>query len=314
MTENSFPGPMTMVQIDGATIKRLREEQGLTQLYLATAVEVTTDTISRWENKRYPSIKKENGIRLAEALGVALEELLDGGPDGAEETALPFEQEDIPDDAPQTSKQSSIKKVWPVVVLSTTLLTILLLFIYFYTQSTSQISLIAQRKVPPHATLGQSIPVVIKLTATGGDATSMILKEKLPAGTKVINITPGAANSLGKDRQIKWLGKIKTQAIYTYIFTFSGQSGVRQVTLSGTTAIANQTETDISGASVIEFGNFHWADSDRDNTINDMEILTVYDLFSEVTGLEDEIDLIEEIWLGSGYRWVGEGTGFQVIE
>ena len=46
--------------------KEIREKKGLTQLYIATAVGVTTDTISRWENRRYPSIKTENGEKLAE--------------------------------------------------------------------------------------------------------------------------------------------------------------------------------------------------------------------------------------------------------
>lgn len=74
----SFPsGRIPMVKIDGAKIRQLRESKGLTQLFLATSVEVTTDTISRWENKRYPTIKRENGIKLAEALEVELDDILD---------------------------------------------------------------------------------------------------------------------------------------------------------------------------------------------------------------------------------------------
>ena len=57
MTVEMLPGGIQMVKIDGARVRRLREQKGLTQLYVATAVQVTTDTISRWENKRYPSIK-----------------------------------------------------------------------------------------------------------------------------------------------------------------------------------------------------------------------------------------------------------------
>ena len=34
MTENNIPGAMTMVKIDGGKVKLLRENQGLTQLYL----------------------------------------------------------------------------------------------------------------------------------------------------------------------------------------------------------------------------------------------------------------------------------------
>ena len=66
-----------MVKIDGSKVKTLRESKGLTQLYIATVVEVTTDTISRWENKRYPSIKEENALKLAEALEVSLEDILE---------------------------------------------------------------------------------------------------------------------------------------------------------------------------------------------------------------------------------------------
>ena len=40
---------VAMVQVSGPKIRSLREEQNLTQLYLATAVGVTTETISRWE-------------------------------------------------------------------------------------------------------------------------------------------------------------------------------------------------------------------------------------------------------------------------
>ncbi len=68
------------VDINGNKIRLLREQKELTQLYLATVVGVTTDTISRWENRRYPSIKPENARKLAEALGYSIEELLDDGP------------------------------------------------------------------------------------------------------------------------------------------------------------------------------------------------------------------------------------------
>ena len=66
-----------MVKIDGSRVRALREQKGLTQLYIATAVDVTTDTVSRWENKRYPTIKKENALKLADALEVDLGALLD---------------------------------------------------------------------------------------------------------------------------------------------------------------------------------------------------------------------------------------------
>ena len=67
MSEQIYPGPSQMTRIDGDKVRSLREAKGLTQLYIATVVGVTTDTISRWENKRYPSVKEENARKLAEA-------------------------------------------------------------------------------------------------------------------------------------------------------------------------------------------------------------------------------------------------------
>ena len=77
MRDNVYQGGPVMIRIDGSKIRQIREQKGLTQLYVATAVDVTTDTVSRWENKRYPSIKKENGQKLAEALEVELEAILE---------------------------------------------------------------------------------------------------------------------------------------------------------------------------------------------------------------------------------------------
>ena len=85
---NAFEQHMKpMVRIDGARVKELREKQGLTQLYMASVVRVTTETISRWENGRYPSIKGDNGEKLAEALGVELADILeiDTQPEGTVE-------------------------------------------------------------------------------------------------------------------------------------------------------------------------------------------------------------------------------------
>ena len=50
MTEQNYPAGPAMVKIDGTRVRAIREQKGLTQLYVATVVEVTTDTVSRWEN------------------------------------------------------------------------------------------------------------------------------------------------------------------------------------------------------------------------------------------------------------------------
>ncbi|MBE0595835.1 MAG: helix-turn-helix transcriptional regulator, partial [Desulfuromonadales bacterium] len=68
------------VCLDGTAIRRIREEKKLTQLYVAKVVGVTTDTVSRWENNRYPSIKRDNALKLAEALEVSLADILQKPP------------------------------------------------------------------------------------------------------------------------------------------------------------------------------------------------------------------------------------------
>jgi len=55
-----------MMRISDAKLRTLHEQQELTQLYLATTIEVTTETISRWERSNTSNIKKDNGKKLAE--------------------------------------------------------------------------------------------------------------------------------------------------------------------------------------------------------------------------------------------------------
>src|SRR6185369_18076233 len=75
-TEKAEKSPAPVVSIDGNKIRTIREANKLTQLYVASVVGVTTDTISRWENNRYPSIKRDNALRLAGALEVDLAAIL----------------------------------------------------------------------------------------------------------------------------------------------------------------------------------------------------------------------------------------------
>ena len=96
MANGTYPDINQMIKIDGGKIRRLRESKGLTQLYLATYVGVTTDTISRWENKRYQTIKQGNALKLAEALEVALDEILDTEQVGQEPQAKTAETDSHP--------------------------------------------------------------------------------------------------------------------------------------------------------------------------------------------------------------------------
>lgn len=308
MTENSFPGPMSMIQIDGQKIKSLREQQGLTQLYLATAVDVTTDTISRWENKRYPSIKKENGIRLAEALSVSLEEILEKK-DDAPPNEEPAETVQA---APLVTDKRS-KKTWPILLLSGTLLGVILAFAFSYFQAIKPVAFTATRIAPEHCITGQPFPVIIELSGTSDKELAFILKEKLPPHAKIIQAEPKPSGKISDTSYLKWITKVQIPTSFSYLVQIDN-STENSFILDGTIATAGGKDLPIAGNTRILTGLHHWADTDSDNIISDKEILTVYDKYSEIQGLENEIDFIEEIWLGEGYLWNTESLQYDIVE
>ena len=313
MTEKSFPGPMSMIKIDGHKIKVLREQQGLTQLYLATAVDVTTDTISRWENKRYPSIKKENGIRLAEALEVELEEILDIQNEPVKAEAA--RATDPPTSTPQgTAKgKNPLLKSWPILLLSGTLFGVIIAFIYSYFQMSNSITVTATRIAPSHYIVGQVFPVKIELSAESDDEVAFILKESIPADAEVIQTQPQHSGKSSQMSLLKWITKARVPTSFSYLLKFNG-TGQPTLTLKGSIATAGGDALSINGNSEISSGYHHWADSDKDNVISDEEILTVYDKYAGIIGLEDEVDLIEEIWLGDGYNWNTDTLDYDITE
>ena len=315
MDDNEFPGPMTMVKIDGAKIKKLREQQGLTQLYLATAVQVTTDTISRWENRRYPSIKKENGLKLAEALNVDLNDLLEDETDVETENQTTGEQPHKPDSVSPMAGHLPLRKIWPLVVLSSLLLAILLLFIWNWYNSDPTPSFSANRILPSHCIEGQSYPVVIEIVEDPEKSAAVIIKETLPEHATLVSTSPDITSRGIKNNEIKWLKKITGKAVFAYVLKMDkGSPDV--IKFSGTAAIGGESATPkaIGGDHDIHLGVYHWADSNEDNRISDSEILAVYDKYSEIKAIDLDLDTIEEIWLGSGYIWDKKTSSFKIME
>ncbi len=314
MTDNSFIGPMSMVKIDGAKIKLLREQQGLTQLYLATAVEVTTDTISRWENRRYPSIKRDNGLKLAEALNVQLEDLLEKITEEAEadvtahETASP----DRPQAVNSAGKTSGLTKK-QILFLAASILGLALIVSWYFLRAPFSGPFAAERILPEHSISGQPFPVIIKVTGAPATANALIIKENIPESATIHATSPNIPAAGLKNTPIKWLKKINRTALYAYTTTVSGKEK-ETVHFSGTAAISKKSETAIGGDTTLVLGRHHWADTDKDNIISDDEVLAVYDQYSEIPDLDINIDLIEEIWMGSAYHWDSATATFRIIE
>lgn len=307
-------GVIPMVRIDGARIRRLRERKGLTQLYLSTVVGVTTDTISRWENRHYQSIKLDNAEKLAGALEVSLSEIVEqpqADPEPAAEpqpAAQPEEQAGQPADAPPVApapERRHRRLIIGGVVLSAVAVVAFLFHALFPRQPQGVLS--AERILPPQAPPGQSFPVLIRVRFIAEGATSLILKETLPAGSAVPQAIPAPTTKDLKEGSLKWISRTESgESVYTYLCQVPSSAAYGDTLAFTGTVTRKQTlgeQTSVAGAATVAVAPFHWADANRDQVIDDEEILAVYDLYSDIDGLEFDRDRIDSFWAAGGYRW-----------
>ena len=301
------------VKLDGDRVKQIREAKGLTQLYVATSVGVTTDTISRWENRRYPSIKRENALRLAETLEVDILEILeDMGPsDSEEEPDSRGEREETPQGkeehaAPATGpyKGGFFSRTVVSCILISLVLLGLLAYLYFGSRN-QPLEISARRILPRHSACGQTFPVIIQVSIEPIGSRSLIVRDGSNAGILVLRGMPRFASR--DEHSVKWIyqGRIGT-AMFMYLvrmdkkaktgtrFCFNGQVTIRA---SKTISVV------IGGNDKVEVSPYHWADTNSDLKIDDEEILNAYDLLSGINGAEKALKQVETIWAAGGYRW-----------
>ncbi len=161
--------PSQSVAIDGLSVRRIREEKRLTQLYVAKVVGVTTDTVSRWENNRYPTIRRDNALHLAEALEVELDAILkdekteaEGGEFGSDSAIA----------------AGKIKR--PAVIVSLCVLFFVVGLFFWRQVQVGRPAFSATRIVPTYAAPGSHILIQIKVSSNK-ELKGMILKETFPA-------------------------------------------------------------------------------------------------------------------------------------
>ncbi|MBU0483568.1 MAG: helix-turn-helix domain-containing protein [Proteobacteria bacterium] len=313
MTDQNLTGP-PMIKIDGFKIKQLRETKGLTQLYIATVVEVTTDTISRWENKRYPSIKKENGLKLAEALEVELEAILEKqSPDtNSQSSPDPTKLLEQKSSGKNLSRRQLIITIGAILVVGT------ILHLYLFPPgSGKQIPVIASRILPSHTAPGQIFPVIIQIETKSAAPFSLIIKETLPPRCSAIKGDPTFTATTEQDNSLHWISRISGQKSYfSYLARCAtevkdGEILVFQGTV--TPGKKSGSPTTILGPAKLLINYFHWADENRDGNIDDDEILTVYDRFNLIKGLELDRTQLDEIWAGQGYQWDEKSGRYLVL-
>jgi transcriptional regulator with XRE-family HTH domain len=332
-------GGIPMVNIDGAKIRRIREEKGLTQLYVATVVGVTTDTISRWENRRYPTIKKENAVKLAEALEAPLADIIDHGqpapppepppvqvpepptqedltPKPASPEASPAPEASVPaTPLPRPSLRS--RHILPSAVFFVLALAGLALFLW-RNANEGENQVTASRTLPTHATPGISFPVLIEVTTSASSPFSLILKEILPPACVPSQGKPQFITQESNPPTIKWIGKISGEhAVYCYLAKLKPETKLETIhQFAGGVTVRSDDNPSIpvSGNDSLQASPFHWADRNNDGRIDDEELLFVNETYGGIEGLHFGKKLIEEIWAAKGYRWNPETRSYDILQ
>jgi len=301
-SEKTEKSTLPVVAIDGAKIKSIREAKQLTQLYVASVVGVTTDTISRWENNRYPTIRRDNAEKLAAALEVDPGAILKRE-EGGEES----------DEALSSPKRSRHRRFLVPVIALAVFLAIAAVFL------SRQMSVIptAERNLPAFGAPGEIIPVQIKIDRKDAGTEGFIVKEKLPAGWRFTNSLPPAAGKANVD-EVKWLIPAGTGSVaISYTVRIPPLAGLKTPALFTGEVVVNvdkiSRRKSLSGDTTVTVDAVHWADENGDGRIDDDEIMPAFYLTDEMKGLGLDWDTVEGIWNGKGYSWDFQKKQFVII-
>jgi transcriptional regulator with XRE-family HTH domain len=310
MSASSLKSSIACVLIDGDKIRQIRQEQGLTQLYVATSLGITTDTVSRWENKRSPSIKQENAEKLAEVLEVELEVI----------TLVP-EEEEVPKETVAEEVSTPEKVVPPPTVSSKNmwilpvLMIVLVAGFLVYRVNRSAVvpvEISAERFLPEHASPYLPFPVLIRVHTADQTAVSFILRESFPDSCDVVNGIPPftAQNSTG----VKWINTTGVEDLYFgYLARPANRVHGGDTLVFDGLILVDNNEQPVVGETVIQMADYHWADRNHDYRIDDNEILTIYSSFDLFKQMGVDIEKIQQIWAGHGYLWDMDRKEFSVI-
>jgi len=289
--------PPQMVAIDGLQVRRIREEKRLTQLYVAKVVGVTTDTVSRWENNRYPSIRRDNAINLAEALEVELEEILKQE-QGEEAGTEPVE--------PATVVASSVgRKPW---IIALVIVVIVVAGFALTRLNDAAPVLTAERIVPPYAAPGSRI-LIRDLIRMEKPLKGMIVKESFPSGWRLIAADPEPSSSSDAvSPGARWIFRNPAERVVLfYLVEVAADATLEDTPVVGGELIANPEGNHFSvplqTSGQMRIAPLHWADTNANQVIDDLEILAVSELTEQTELLNEEWDRIEALWDAGAYVW-----------
>ncbi len=292
MNQNNYDGKSSTVCLDATVVKRIREEQQLTQLYVSKVVGVTTDTISRWENNRYPTIRRENALKLAEALDVSLGELL----------LKPVEATSRSDLEPQ----KKLTAAWGAVLL---LIVVALIATFSSVGRTPPLpaTVTAERILPIFAGPGSVIPVQVSLTHRANNS-GVILREYFPKGWKIVQANPPASSLDNVNGVARWIikaGDKRDRIVYLVqvdpLAKLESESSFQGEIVASKQG--NRSAVSVQGVSKIIVAPAHWADVDGDGHIDDGEMLEASFTIEDMAGVHIDWNDLEKLWDAGSYVW-----------
>jgi transcriptional regulator with XRE-family HTH domain len=300
--------PSSRVSIDGNRIKFIRESKGLTQLYIATFLGVTPDTVSRWENRKYPTVKWENVEKLAAALQVDVSDILDQS-EGEEPEELT--------EASAPAVDAAIGRRFVLAGAAALLLLIIVAVFLVRFVGRNEVTITATRFLPRHVPAGQAFPVIVRVDSRGEQPFSFILQEKLPAHFTILHGLPELASRDPETNSVKWISNSQqTPFFLAYLVqAAAGKEYSGKITFQGQikTDDAPRFEQDVAGDRELEMSNFHWVDTNSDGNIDDEEILMVYSSGDVLKRLGVDMEGIKAIWSAGHYTWNPATNAYQVI-
>ncbi|MCM2265913.1 MAG: helix-turn-helix domain-containing protein [Desulfuromonadales bacterium] len=290
-----LPDTSASVCLDGTILKQIREEKRLTQLYVSKVVGVTTDTISRWENNRYPSMRRDNALKLAEALEVELAELL-------------RKPEPEPEAEPGPAPRNWLPMFFAGGIMA---LLLLILVVVLLRQQERQppppASITAERVLPRFAAPGFAIPVQVRLTQRSGEG-GYILREYLPKGWKLLQSNPPASSLDNDNGMVRWIvkaGDSRESVVYLVEVDRAAKPGSVGIFQGEVVAGSGESQAavPVQGEGRAAVAPFLWADLNGDARIDDGEMLQASYTVDEMAGVHIDWLELERLWNAGGYRW-----------
>ncbi len=278
-----------VVSIDGDAIRRIREEKRLTQLYVAKVVGVTTDTVSRWENNRYPSIRRDNAVRLAEALEVEVEQIL---------------KNEVASEALQT-QPLAVRFRFLFIPLAVLLLACICALVWFFVVLPAK-KMEVVRILPAYAAPESRILIQVHLVAEE-QIKGLILKESFPDGWQLIDASPKVSAIDSDTNTARWIFRNAADEFHVYyLVQLPADMGSVSDSITGSVVLSSDQRhrsQAVKQVGTMSLAPLLWIDGDGNSIIDDMEILDLSVLSEEAVGLDLDWERIEAFWQAGGYHW-----------